>query len=59
MAQHDFPSNHFVGLAELLQALEAPDFATTDGIYRHSNSVDDMERALEDVGTDLRKTEKK
>lgn len=33
----------------ILQALEAPDFVTTDGIYCHSDSVDDMERALEHV----------
>ncbi|CAM4347987.1 unnamed protein product [Leuciscus chuanchicus] len=49
MAKHDLPSNHFVAQTELLQALEAPDFVTTDGIYCHSDSVDDMERALEHV----------
>ncbi|CAM4543814.1 unnamed protein product [Leuciscus chuanchicus] len=49
MAKHDLPSNHFVAQTELLQALEAPDFVTTDGIYCHSDSVDDMGRALEHV----------
>uniref|UniRef100_A0A9J8ACM9 C17orf113 probable zinc finger domain-containing protein n=1 Tax=Cyprinus carpio carpio TaxID=630221 RepID=A0A9J8ACM9_CYPCA len=49
MAKHDLPSNHFVAQTELLQALEAPDFVTTDGIYCHSDSVDDMEKALEHI----------
>ncbi|KAM4551083.1 uncharacterized protein C17orf113-like [Odontesthes bonariensis] len=49
MAKHVIPSNQFVAQTELLRALEAPDFVTTDGIYHHSDSVDDMEKALEDV----------
>ncbi|KAK5865246.1 hypothetical protein PBY51_016423 [Eleginops maclovinus] len=49
MATHVIPSNQFVAQTELLRALEAPDFVTTDGIYHHSDCVDDMEKALEDV----------
>ncbi|KAL2095484.1 hypothetical protein ACEWY4_010203 [Coilia grayii] len=49
MAKHDLPSNYFVAQTELLQALKAPDFVASDGIYRHGDSVDDMEKALEDV----------
>ncbi|KAM3875379.1 uncharacterized protein C17orf113-like [Diretmus argenteus] len=49
MAKRMIPCHQFVGQTELLRALKAPDFISTDGIYRHSDSVDDMERSVESV----------
>ncbi|XP_042610690.1 zinc finger protein 862-like [Cyprinus carpio] len=42
-------SNNLRMSALIEQALEAPDFVTTDGKYCHSDSVDDMEKALEHI----------
>ncbi|KAL3040778.1 hypothetical protein OYC64_011721 [Pagothenia borchgrevinki] len=32
-----------------LREVKAPDFVTGDGIYRHGDSVDDMEKAIDEV----------
>ncbi|KAJ8367403.1 hypothetical protein AAFF_G00318060 [Aldrovandia affinis] len=49
MAKNDIACHQYVGLTDLLRAVKAPDFVSCEGIYRHSDSVDDMEKALEDV----------
>ena len=49
MAKHDIPGHQYVGMTELLRAVQAPDFTTSQGLYRHSESICDMEKALEDV----------
>ncbi|XP_073329080.1 uncharacterized protein C17orf113-like [Pagrus major] len=49
MAKNDVACHQYEGLTQLLGAVKAPDFVTRDGIYRHSDSVDDMEKALESV----------
>ncbi|KAJ3581115.1 hypothetical protein NHX12_017030, partial [Muraenolepis orangiensis] len=49
MAKNDIPGHQFSGMTDLLRAVGAPDFETDDGIYRHSESLCDMERALEGV----------
>ncbi|KAI4830680.1 hypothetical protein KUCAC02_002296 [Chaenocephalus aceratus] len=47
MAKNDIPGNQFRGMTDLLRAVGVPDFGTDDGIYKHSESLCDMERALE------------
>ncbi|KAJ4922750.1 hypothetical protein JOQ06_004153 [Pogonophryne albipinna] len=49
MTKNDIPGNQFRGMTDLLRAVGAPDFGTDDGIYKHSESLCDMERALEGV----------
>ncbi|XP_033977285.1 zinc finger protein 862-like [Trematomus bernacchii] len=49
MAKNDIAGNQYAGLTELLREVKAPDFVTGDGIYRHSDSVDDMEKAIDEV----------
>ncbi|KAJ8358389.1 hypothetical protein AAFF_G00010400 [Aldrovandia affinis] len=49
MAINVIACHQYVGLTDLLRAVKAPDFVSCEGIYRHSDSVDDMEKALEDV----------
>ncbi|KAJ8380182.1 hypothetical protein SKAU_G00009600 [Synaphobranchus kaupii] len=49
MAKNDIACHQYVGLTDLLRAVKAPDLVTCEGIYLHSDSVDDMEKALEDV----------
>ncbi|KAJ8372405.1 hypothetical protein AAFF_G00289800 [Aldrovandia affinis] len=49
MAKSDIACHQYVGLTDLLRAVKAPDFVSCEGIYRHSDSVDDMEKALEDI----------
>lgn len=47
MSQNDIPCHQFVAMTELLKSIKAPDFKTDAGLYRHSDSINDMERALE------------
>ncbi|KAJ4929686.1 hypothetical protein JOQ06_018708 [Pogonophryne albipinna] len=49
MTKNDIPGNQFRGMTDLLRAVGAPDFGTDDGIHKHSESLCDMERALEGV----------
>ncbi|KAI4800054.1 hypothetical protein KUCAC02_016591, partial [Chaenocephalus aceratus] len=49
MTKNDIPGNQFRGMTDLLRAVGAPDFGTDDGIYKHSESLCDMERALEGI----------
>ncbi|KAI4813334.1 hypothetical protein KUCAC02_024666, partial [Chaenocephalus aceratus] len=49
MTKNDIPGNQFRGMTDLLRAVGAPDFGTDDGIYKHSESLCDMEKALEGV----------
>lgn len=49
MAKNDIPRNQYTGMTELLRAVQAPDLATSEGLYRHSDSICEMEMALEDV----------
>ncbi|KAL3060848.1 hypothetical protein OYC64_015233 [Pagothenia borchgrevinki] len=49
MAKNDIAGNQYAGLTELLREVKAPDFVTGDGIYRHGDSVDDMEMAIDEV----------
>lgn len=44
MTKNDIACHQYEGLTELLGAVRAPDFVTREGIYRHSDSVDDMEK---------------
>ncbi|CAL8315430.1 unnamed protein product [Arctogadus glacialis] len=49
LAKHDIPGHQYVEMKEILRAVQAPDFTTSEGRYRHSDSISDMEMALEDV----------
>ncbi|CAK6981758.1 zinc finger protein 862-like [Scomber scombrus] len=49
MTKNDIACHQYEGLTELLGAVRAPYFVTREGIYWHSDSVDDMEKALESV----------
>ncbi len=46
MTKNDIACHQYEGLTELLGAVKTPDFVTREGIYQHSDSVDDMEEAL-------------
>ncbi|CAL8387961.1 unnamed protein product [Gadus morhua 'NCC'] len=49
MAKNDIQGHQYVGMTVLLRAVQAPDFTDSEGLYRHSESICDMEMALEDV----------
>lgn len=47
LAKNDIPCHQFGGMTVLLKSLQAPDFQNDAGLYKHSDSVNDMEKALE------------
>ena len=47
IATNDIPAHQYVGMTVLMKSVHAPDFQNDAGLYKHSDSVNDMEKALE------------